>query len=273
MKRNSIKRVVSVEGRGLHTGVLSRVTFLPSGEKNGIIIRNNGEEYRINPGLVFDTKRGTSLRFGKSEVHTVEHMLAAIKGLLIDDVLIDLEGVEPPCADGSSLEYVKALKKAGICAGIDSAEPAVLKEPLVIKEAGKYMAALPYHCFKAVYFSDFSVMGIAPEEVSFELKQGSFEKEIAPARTFGFKNEIATLIKAGLIKGADEKNAILIEGGKPSNTKYRMKQELTRHKILDIAGDFALINSRVNVLVIAVKTGHEQNVNMAGKIYGMAGCG
>lgn len=271
MKRNGLNGSASVEGRGLHTGVLSKVTFVPARLNSGIVIRNSGEEYRVSPGLVFDTKRGTSLKFGKSEVHTVEHLLAAVKGMLVDDVIIEIDGIEPPCSDGSAAAYVKALRKSGVVALAAEVSIHLLKEPLIIKDNGKYMAALPYPKQKFVYFSDFSAMGIAPEEAEFELKQGAFEKEIASARTFGFKREIETLLKAGLIKGADEKSAILIDNGKPVNTKYRIKQELTKHKLLDMTGDFALLNKRVNMLVIGVKTGHEQNVEMAKKIYQMTG--
>ncbi len=269
MIRNGLKGSASVEGRGLHTGVLSKVTFSPAQSNSGIVIRNGNEEYKVSPGLVFDTKRGTSLKFGKSEVHTVEHLLAAVKGMFVDDVIIDIEGIEPPCSDGSAAAYVKAVKKAGVTPQAVEVSVQELKEPLIIKENGKYMAALPYPKQKFVYFSDFSAMGIAPEESEFVLKPGSFEKEIASARTFGFKNEIETLMKAGLIKGADENSAILIDNGKPVNTKYRMKQELTKHKLLDMTGDFALLNQRINMLVIGVKTGHEQNVNMAEKIWRM----
>ena len=267
MKRQTIKKTASVEGKGLHTGVMSRVTFRPSPENSGIVIRHSGEEYRVNPGLVFDTKRGTSVKSGDSEVHTVEHVLAAVSGLFIDDIIIEIDGAEPPCTDGSAIEYVKALKKAGPSAYSSEYKCFDLKEPLIIKDKGKYMAALPYPVTKFVYFSDFSAMGVAPEEAEFELKPGAFEKQLAAARTFGFKSEIETLVKAGLIKGADEKSAILLENGKPANTKYRMKKELTRHKLLDMTGDFALLNKRVNMLVVGVKTGHEQNVKMAEDIY------
>jgi UDP-3-O-[3-hydroxymyristoyl] N-acetylglucosamine deacetylase len=191
-------------------------------------------------------------------------MVSAVRGMGIDNVKVEIDGgEEPPVFDGSSFEYIKAISRVSPSIQEENKKELNIKNPIVVKDNDKYLAVLPYHEFKVHYFSDFSGNGLKPEEYSASITPESYINEIARARTFGFKNEIETLIKSGLIKGANLKNAVLIDKGKPVNTKLRYKNELTRHKILDIVGDFGLLGANLNLLVIAVKTGHTQNIEMA----------
>ncbi|MEI7640877.1 MAG: UDP-3-O-acyl-N-acetylglucosamine deacetylase [bacterium] len=264
--QRTLNKSVSLAGKGLHKGQNVKVTFHSAPAGNGITIRNNKEEYKLSLDLVFDTQRGTSIRYGKSEIYTVEHMLSALRGMGIDNAVIELEGNEPPIFDGSALEYVKALKKAGIKVLEKKRKQLLLKKTIVLKYNGKYIAAIPFAGYRINFFTDFSGKGLLPEECFFEMKGNSFEKEIAPARTFGFKEELDELIKNGLIKGADLRSAILFDKAKPVNTKLRFKNEVTRHKVLDLLGDFGFLEGELNFIVIAVKTGHTQNIEMAKKI-------
>ncbi len=145
----------------------------------------------------------------------------------------------------------------------------LIKKPYYLKEDDKVLIVLPYDDFKIYYFSDYTKYNIKPQEFSLVLTPDNYLKYISKARTFGFKSEINWLFKAGLIKGADLKNAVLIDKGKPVNTKFRFKDEITRHKILDLIGDFGLLPGNSKMLVIAIKTGHKHNIMMVKKLLKM----
>jgi len=263
-KQITIKKKTELNGIGLHTGDKVKIVFSPAEADSGIIIKNKGIEFKAGVDLVFDTKRGTSLKYNGSIIHTVEHMVSAIRGLGIDNIMVEIEGgEEPPVFDGSSFEYIKAISRVSPSIQEEDKKELNIKNPIVVKDNDKYLAVLPYHELKVHYFSDFSGNGLKPEDYSINITPESYIDEISKARTFGFKNEIDILVKSGLIKGANLKNAVLIDKGKPVNTKFRYKNEITRHKILDIVGDFGLLGANLNLLIIAVRTGHTQNIEMA----------
>ncbi|PKL91679.1 MAG: UDP-3-O-[3-hydroxymyristoyl] N-acetylglucosamine deacetylase [Candidatus Goldiibacteriota bacterium HGW-Goldbacteria-1] len=267
MKQLTLKAPFELAGRGLHKGSLSRLVFHPASAGSGITVKCGGKEFKLSPNQVCDTKRGTTVKYKGIKIHTVEHMTAAFKGQGIDNVRIEfLSGNEPPIFDGSAAEFVSAIKKAGVKILKDERKMVTVKNPLTLVQDGSYLTVLPYQGFKVYYFSDFSGKGIPAMEYSAVIKTEVFNKEIAPARTFGFKKEIDHLIKAGLIKGADLNSAILFDGAKPVNTKLRFKDEVPRHKLLDVVGDFGLLEGGLNMLVIAVKTGHRHNTEMVKRI-------
>ena len=271
MKQITLKKAAEISGPGLHKGKINRVMISPSDADAGLLIRNAGCEYVLNPGLVADTKRGTTIKYKKSVLHTVEHMVSAIRGLGIDNAVITVEGDEPPAADGSSYPYVLALRKAGFKKLLKDKKFISIKEPVLVEDSGRYLAVLPFKGLKISYFSDFSGYGIPPSDVTEEITPMAYEKMISKARTFGFKSEIGWLIKAGLIKGASLDNAILMDKGRPVKGTLRYLDELARHKILDIAGDFGMLGANLNMHIIAVKTGHKHNVEMAKKIWTQSG--
>ncbi len=262
MNQRTIKKQFFIEGKGLHKGKRCKITFLPAKENTGILIRNNGVEYNPVVNYVIETKRGTTLRYKNSIIYTVEHILSAIKGMDVDNIILEIDGDEPPALDGSSFVYCSMIKRAGLIQQNFPKKFFFVNRPHYIKQNDAVLIVLPYDCFKIYYFSDYSEYNIKPQEFSLVLTQDSYLKKIAKARTFGFKSEINWLYKAGLIKGADFKNAVLIDKGKPVNTKFRFKDEITRHKILDLIGDFALLPGTLKMLVIAVKTGHKHNIQM-----------
>ncbi len=266
MKQITLKKAAEISGPGLHKGRINTVIISPAEPDAGLLIRNAGFEYSLSPSLVSDTKRGTTIKYKKSVLHTVEHMVSALRGLGIDNAVIEVKGDEPPAADGSSYPYVLAVKKAGIKTLPKEKKFIDIKEPMLVEDKGRYLAVLPYRGLKISYFADFSGYGIAPSDVTEIITPAIYEKMISKARTFGFKSEIGWLISAGLIKGASLENAILIDKGRPVKGELRYPDELTRHKILDIAGDFGMLGANLNMHIIAVKTGHKHNVEMARKI-------
>lgn len=266
MKQATLRTAVRFSGIGLHKGAAVEVEFVPAPENSGIVFENNGETYGLDVSYVTDTKRGTVLTKGKSVIHTVEHMLSAVKALGIDNLIIRVSGDEAPAQDGSAGWFCSALKKAGIKMQTAKKKFFSLSEPVLLSENGKYMAALPGKGFSVFYFSDFSGQGIAPEQAGLTVTPESYIKEIAGARTFGFKNEIDALKKAGLIKGADLNNAVVMDKGRPVNGRLRYENELTRHKVLDIIGDFSFIEGEINMTLVAYKTGHSENIDMVKRL-------
>jgi UDP-3-O-acyl N-acetylglucosamine deacetylase len=266
MKQLTLKTTAEFSGPGLHNGNKNRVLISPAPAGSGLVIINRGYQYVLNPELVLDTKRGTTIKYKKSVVHTVEHLISSLKGMDVDNAVIEIDGDEPPAADGSAGPYVEAIKKSGLKTQSKEKIYTAIETPLLVEDNGRYLAVLPCDKFRISYFADFSGQGILPSDVTEDINPAIYEKNISGARTFGFKSEIGWLIKAGLIKGASLDNAILLDKGQPINGPLRFKDELTRHKILDIIGDFGLLNSNLKMHIIAVKTGHKHNVEMVKKI-------
>ncbi|HRU39256.1 MAG TPA: UDP-3-O-acyl-N-acetylglucosamine deacetylase [Candidatus Goldiibacteriota bacterium] len=267
MRQLTIKNQASLKGKGLHTGSRVSVLIKPAPENSGIIIENSGEIYSLHAGLVTSTSRGTVIEKGTSRVHTVEHMLAAVKALGLDNIVLNIDGEEAPAMDGSALGFVKAIKRAGIMSQNAAKKIVEIKNPIVTGSGSKYMAVLPADSFYVSYFSDFSEMGLAPQHASCEVTSGNFESKISKARTFGFNAEISALKKAGLIMGADSNNAVVFdEKGRPVNTRLRAANEPSMHKVLDIIGDFAFIPGLLKIAVVAYRTGHTENIEMVRRI-------
>ncbi|MFP4465435.1 MAG: UDP-3-O-acyl-N-acetylglucosamine deacetylase [Candidatus Goldiibacteriota bacterium] len=265
-KQITIAGSALVKGRGLHKGRESTVVFSAAAPGRGIIIKNNNEKYTLRPENVFDTRRGTSVKKGKSRIYTVEHMVSAVRGLGIDNITVEIKGGELPCGDGSAAVFAKAVLSAGLKKQNALKKTLEIKEPAAVKDNGCFLAVIPYPVFKVYYFSDFSEMGCGPMEFSSEVTPDTYLKRICRARTFGFKKELQGLIKSGLIKGAGPKNAVLMDKGRAVNTRLRYKNELARHKALDVIGDFGILGSGLKMLVIAYKTGHRHNIEAIKKI-------
>lgn len=266
MKKKTIKKSFEISGTGLHYGGKNRVIFYPSAENSGIVIKVNNKDYILDAGNVISTNRGTDVCFNNFRISTIEHLFASIKGLGIDNIIIEINGNEVPVLDGSAKIFCEKLIKSGIISQKKAVKQININKPVLISSNGKYIIALPSDVFKIFYFSDFSSYGIAPDFWGCKITPEFFLKEIAPCRTFGFKSEIDLLRKKGLIKGATLKNAVLIDDGKPVNTKLRFKNELLRHKILDIIGDLIYIPGYLKMCIIGYKTGHTENIMLVKEI-------
>lgn len=262
----TIKNSAGVSGTGLHGGMRVKIEFFPARPDSGIIIKNSEAEQRLGPGCVSEVNRGTSIFKGRKKILTVEHVISAIRGARIDNIIIHIEGNEPPALDGSAAGFVKALKKAGLKRQGVKKKQIKLKAPIAAADNGAYMAVIPSDRFKVYYFADFSDKRLPAGGFFFDSKSGDYEKEIAPARTFGFKEELGRLIKAGLIKGAAPENAVLFDKGRLVKGRLRFKDEHIRHKVLDVIGDFGMLGANLDMTVFAVKTGHRHNIEMTKRI-------
>jgi len=267
--QKTIKESISTDGIGLHSGEKSTIKFKPAATSSGItFIRTDlagSPRIKAEVSNVFSTKRGTSLKNGNAEVFVVEHVLAALAGLGIDNIEIEISGPEPPNLDGSALPYVKLLKQAGIAPLKEERRIIELKKEIRVSQNDSSIEARPYNGFRIDFVVNFPNTAIEEQSFSFEEGKTDFERDIAPARTFGFIEEVEKLKVQGLAKGASLENALALSKEGFVNSP-RWNDEMARHKILDLIGDLALIGCGLKAYIIADKSGHELNIKFAREI-------
>lgn len=265
MKQRTIKNSVRYSGIGLHTGNQTTLEFKPALPDTGIrFVRtdlNPPVEIKADVDHVVDTVRGTTIGTDNVIVHTVEHVLAAVAGLGIDNLIIELNANEPPVGDGSSIPFVETLRQAVV---IDQDVPKKyfsVDEPIwVTCGGGTYLVILPDKDFRISYTVDYNHPILKSQYETFNFSDGVFEREIASARTFCFLHEVEMLQKQGLIKGGSLDNAVVIGDDTILNDQLRYPTEFVRHKILDLVGDLYLLGQPVKGHLVAVKSGHSANV-------------
>jgi UDP-3-O-[3-hydroxymyristoyl] N-acetylglucosamine deacetylase/3-hydroxyacyl-[acyl-carrier-protein] dehydratase len=293
MNQRTIKQKATIKGIGLHTGKDVTMTFLPAPPGHGVKFQrvdlNDQPVIRADVSHVSSTLRGTTIRQDNAQVSTVEHAMAALFGLCIDNVLIEIDGPEVPILDGSAIGFVKALSSAGI---EEQDEP---RDYFEVTEAISYcdevtgteLLALPTDGFQLTTMIDFNSKILGQQYASLT-NLDDFAAEIAPCRTFVFLHELEYLVDNDLIKGGDLSNAIVIVDrlmnqaeldtlakklNKPSvkidkegilnTTELFFNNEPARHKLLDVLGDLALVGKPIKGKIVATKPGHTANVEFA----------
>jgi UDP-3-O-[3-hydroxymyristoyl] N-acetylglucosamine deacetylase / 3-hydroxyacyl-[acyl-carrier-protein] dehydratase len=274
LQQQTLGGPVSYSGVGLHSGNRVNMTFLPAPPNSGIRFRrvdlDDKPEIEARVENVSETNRSTTLAKGNLKVHTVEHILSTFAGLGVDNVIVEIDSNEPPIADGSSREYVKMVRSAGIVPQAERRESVAVSAPLEVKAGESMMSVFPHDGFKVTCTSA-DAGGRFTQFFSLEMEPESFEKEISAARTFCFFEEIEFLIKNGLIKGGSLENAVVIrDDAVLTNEPLRYGDEFVRHKILDIIGDLALVGRPLKGHVVAVKPSHSANCELAKQIVAQA---
>ena len=259
----------AVEGVGLHTGEQACVRFLPAPPGTGVRFRRtdlpDAPEVPATLSHVYSTDRGTSLVAGEARVHTVEHLLAAISALQIDNVVAELAGPELPIMDGSFRPFMLALAEAGV---VGQGQPARVFAPTAplttgVSAGASYVVA-PGPSLKVSATIEFDHPLVRRQFGSFAIAPASFAEELAGARTFGFLAEAEELYARGLARGATADNAIVLaEQGVHGDNPLRWPDEFVRHKIGDIVGDLLLTGGRVQAHVVAERPSHAGNVALA----------
>jgi UDP-3-O-[3-hydroxymyristoyl] N-acetylglucosamine deacetylase len=265
MEHKTLQKEVVLKGVGLHTGAPCTMAFRPSEQGYISFVRTdlNAGPVRAELGAVSSTMRGTNLSNGSAQVHTVEHVLSTANAFGITDLVIAMDGPEPPVMDGSALEYAKAMLNAGFRPLGGSYPLLTLKNKIEYKEGNIYYSAEPCEKPKItfVFVRDHAL--VSRQEYTFELTPDNFLNLIAPARTFGFEEEIAFLRANGLARGGTADNCVIIQKDKFS-TALRFTDEMVRHKILDLLGDFKLMNAALGpVHIFCTGGGHKNNVEFA----------
>lgn len=292
-KQRTIASVVSVHGKGLHTGVEVVLTFHPAPEDYGIRFKrtdlNDQPEIPAICDYVVDTNRGTTIGINGCTISTVEHVLAALRGMEIDNALVEVDNFETPILDGSSKYFTEALTKVGVTEQQKEKTSFELDKVMTYSDPEKdvEMIAIPSDRFRVSVMIDFSTEVLSTQNAVLE-KIEDFQEEISKSRTFVFLHELEYLLKNNLIKGGDLSNAIVFVNreisqeeldrlaklfDKPSvkvlskgilnNVELYYENEPARHKLLDVVGDLSLVGTTFNAHIIARKPGHSTNVEFA----------
>ena len=272
-KQQTLRESAVYSGIALHTGVRSTLRFLPCDANSGITFRRvdlpSKPEVKALASKVVDVRRGTTIGEGECVAHTVEHIMASLHALNIDNAIIEMDGPEPPIADGSSLPFWKVLKAAGTAEQDAEANYFTPTKPLFVDAGVTTLVILPYEQpeLRISCTTSFKGCPVDPQFLDIVVNSESFDQEICGARTFVDYRDLGQLLAMGLCKGGSLDNAEIIhDGAIICKDGLRYENEIVRHKILDLTGDLYLCGRRVNGHVIAVKPGHHRNVELAGLI-------
>ncbi len=296
--QRTIKKPISIIGIGIHTGVTTKMTFKPAPQDYGIRFRRvdvgGGPEIPADVDHVIDVARGTTLGIGEVKVYTTEHVLAAVVGLQIDNLIIEIDNVELPIIDGSAKPFVDLLLDAGI------AEQEAPKDYLIIdqtihyqnEEKGVDIVALPTDDFRVTVMIDYNNPALGSQHTGMFNLEKEFIPEFSSARTFCFLHEVEQLYDRGLIKGGNLDNAIVIVDRELSSdelkkithklgidrsvilgstkvlndNKLHYRNEPARHKLIDLIGDLALIGAPLKAQILAARPGHASNIEFARRV-------
>jgi UDP-3-O-[3-hydroxymyristoyl] N-acetylglucosamine deacetylase/3-hydroxyacyl-[acyl-carrier-protein] dehydratase len=272
MKQKTIKNPVSLSGIGLHTGKTVRMTIKPAKDNEGVSFTRidlpGKEPIKVtasNAVMDENVTRCTAIEYQGVRIYTVEHLMAALSGLGIDNVAIDIDGDELPGLDGSSLEFVKALEQAGTIEGQADKNVFVIQEPVVVSNKTSTIIIVPQDHFSVSYTLDYDHPLLRSQFYSKAI-DSSFTKELAPARTFCMESEANEIKAHGLAKGANYQNTLVMSAQGPLENTLRFKDECARHKVLDIVGDLFLLGFPLQGAVYATKSGHRLNRALVKKI-------
>lgn len=292
-KQTTINKSISLQGVGIHTGNKVTLTFYPAVENTGYMFKRidlpGQPEIEALSKYVIDTQRGTTLEKDGVKLKTIEHVLAALVGLEIDNVLIHIDSEEPPIMDGSSKFFIEALEKSGIKELSQNRSEYIIKNVLTYKddETGSEITVIPSDNYEVTTMVDYETKVLGTQNATLS-DLSEFKDNFSNARTFSFLHEIEMLLENNLIKGGDLNNAIVYVDKKISddtmdklkkafnkekvsvksngildNLNLHYPNEAARHKLLDVIGDLALIGKRIRGKIIAKKPGHKTNTMFA----------
>ena len=270
MRQTTLARPVSTFGVGLHTGVQVRLTLKPAPLNTGyIFVRTDLDDFEIPASVEYIShcSYATTLMRRGVVISTCEHLLSALRGTGVDNCFIELDNIEVPIMDGSSEDWVGLIEEAGITE--QNAPRRVLRilERIEVEHGDRRMSVEPARGFEIDCVIDFPHPFINRQTQTFVLKDGSYSKHIASARTFGFTSEIDMLRKANLALGGSLDNAIVLTpDGMLNQTPLRFDDEFVRHKILDIIGDVALLGMPLEGRITAEKSGHSVHAQLLAKL-------
>lgn len=270
MKQKTIKKEVKLKGVGIHSGKPVEVTLKPSLNNSGInFVRVDLPDKPVIPAhisKIIPRLRRTSVGTEGVEIHTIEHLMSALAGLGIDNLIIELNNDELPGLDGSALGFVEAIEKGGIVEQDFAKKYFYVKEPSWVIDGDSSIIILPSEEFKISYTLDYENSLLKSQYLSLRLTEESFKKELAPSRTFCLEREIDNLRKQGLGEGASFQNTLVVGKDGVLNNKLRFDDEFVRHKICDVIGDFYLLGQPLRAHIIAVKSGHSLNIKLLQRV-------
>ena len=274
MPRRTIATQAEISGVGLHTGARTRVTCRPGESGQGVVFRRVDLESRPEiPARVSEveaTERRTAIGHGETTIHTVEHLLAAVMAMELDDLVIELDGPEPPILDGSFAPYLALLEGAGIESLPGEPTSFRVTAPFTVTEGDASYVVSPANALRLTTTIEWSHPLIGRQTGSWDIDLDTFRRDLAGARTFGFTHEVEALRSRGLLKGASTASAVVLSDSDIIGSPLRWADEFVRHKAGDILGDLGLVGGRVKAHLIANRPSHQGNVAVARAITRMA---
>ncbi|PIS00257.1 MAG: UDP-3-O-[3-hydroxymyristoyl] N-acetylglucosamine deacetylase [Chlamydiae bacterium CG10_big_fil_rev_8_21_14_0_10_35_9] len=267
--QKTLKRTVSLSGKGLFTGSNVTLTLRPNFEKNGIVFKRvdlpGSPTIPAKLDYVKETPRCTILGNKQASIQTVEHLLSALSAMQVDHLIIEIDGPELPACDGSSLPFIKIIEDAEMELLDSLREYAVLDAPIYWTYGDTHIIGLPSSEFKVSYTLHYPHSSFLRSQFfSYKVDTESYKTEIAPCRTFSLYEEIEPMLKKGLLKGGGLDNGVVIKDNQVLNPGgLRFLDEMARHKILDLLGDLSLIGKPILGHIIAIRSGHYSNVAFA----------
>ena len=276
MRQRTVAEKISCTGVGLHTGKPVQLTLHPARAGSGIVfVRTdsaNPVEIPATPTSLARTHLATTLGRGDALVDTVEHLLAAFYGLGIDNARVEIDGPEIPGMDGSAASFAFLIRSAGSYEQMAPRRVIRVRRPLEIRDGDKWIRVEPCRGLKISYEIDFAHPLIGRQQMrDFALCEERFEREIAPARTFGFVSEVQALWRAGRARGASLENTVVLDSSRVLNRSgLRFPDEFVRHKVLDLLGDLALLGARLEGHVRVKRGGHALHQQLVAELAGVA---
>lgn len=271
-QQRTLANRVDFTGIGLHTGQIVHLNFVPAEPNSGITFRRTDlpdqPEIPANIDYVTETQRNTTLGLGDTRIYTVEHVLAALAANGIDNLVVELDGIEPPIANGSSDAFVEMIEKAGVKEQKPTIKTITLNQPVYFSQGDIHIVALPCESYKISYTLSYPKSKILDAQYfSTVIDPVTFNQEIAPCRSFGLMEEVGPLLDRGLIKGCSLSNSVVIDDDIVfSKDGLFFPDEMARHKVLDVVGDLSLIGIPFTAHIIAIRSGHATHKLFASKL-------
>jgi UDP-3-O-[3-hydroxymyristoyl] N-acetylglucosamine deacetylase len=272
VEQRTLRDACCFEGIGLHTGEDARVRLVPQPAGTGIVFRLDGAvTFPAHAEYVVDTSRATVVGAAGARVSTVEHLLSALMGACVDNVLIDVHGPEIPVADGSAAPFLDEIERIGTQAQGAPRREFVLPGPRAYREGDALVMLAPADAWRVRFVADFPAP-VGTHYFDGEIEPRAYRERVARARTFGYLHEVEALIARGLARGGSLDNA-LVFGDEGPLTPLRLPGEVVAHKVLDLVGDFALLGARPRFEVVAVKSGHRLHTRVVNDLRSSAASG
>jgi UDP-3-O-[3-hydroxymyristoyl] N-acetylglucosamine deacetylase len=265
--QSTLRRSVTVEGLGLHSGDMLRVTVAPAGSDTGILFRApDGTLIPANADHVVDGHFATTVGAYGVRVRTIEHLMAAAAGLGLDNLIVDVSGGELPGLDGSAKEFIELLESGGRVDLPARRHPIRIESPIRVEDGTRWLQIVPSDAFRVSYTLDHEHPAIGLQVVSVEITPKSFAEDIAPARTYGFLKDVGAMRQRGLARGGSLDNTIVVGKRAVLNESLRYPDEFVRHKVLDLIGDLFLLGRPILGHVVARNGGHALNHQLVAAI-------
>lgn len=265
--RKTIKNSINLSGIGLHSGKKVNLTIHPADSGTGLVFMPNSSSHRkfkipVSLDHVVDTSNAVTLGDGVNTIQTVEHILAALHTRGITDAFLEIDSLEIPIMDGSSLPFLDAISKDSTEEFKEIIEPLVVQNPIWVVDGDKYLVILPNDTLKVTYHIDFKHPLLRGQSYTTEINESILETDILPARTFGFLRDVKALQEKGLALGGSLDNAIVLSDEGYLNDSLRYENECVRHKILDLIGDLSIVGRPIIGHILASKAGHALDISM-----------